>query len=213
MYMKKSITATVLLLLFITVTAQVKIGVKGGWNYCSTKAVYTGVKQSTGFVHGFGAGIMTDIPFDGVLHFTPSVMVNNRGFIIKPVTGNIIKEKYSITYLDLIPALSAEFENGDNAFSITAGPVFGFTSLGNLKTTDNNNATTSQKLQFGFTDYGWFDMGLKGGVGYRVKKTVFEASYYLGLTNINNQEENDGRNIRHRMVSLTVGYYFKQTAH
>jgi hypothetical protein len=46
-----------------------------------------------------------------------------------------------------------------------------------------------------------------------MKKTFIETSYYLGLANINNQEETDGRNIRHRMLSLSIGYYFKQTAH
>ena len=203
------------LIVFITITtgfAQVKIAVKGGWNYSSARAIYSGVKQSTGFINGYGAGIMAKVPFDGVLHFSPSVMINKRGFIINPSSGNNKKEQYSITYLDLVPALSFDFENGNNSFSIAFGPYFGFTNFGTLKATDINNVTTSQKLQFGYSAYGWFDLGLNASVAYCMKKVFVECSYQNGLASINNNEEFDGRNIRNRMFSLNIGYYFKQTA-
>jgi hypothetical protein len=91
--MKKTIMMAALLLLVITGKAQVKIGVMGGWNYCSAKAVYSGVKQSTGFVNGFGAGITTDIPFDGVLHFVPAAMINKPGLYYKPIIRHHHKRK------------------------------------------------------------------------------------------------------------------------
>lgn len=203
------------LTVFTTITtanAQVKIAVKGGWNYSTAKAVYTGVNQSTGYTNGFGLGVLAKVPFDGILHFSPSVMINNRGFIINPSTGTNKKEQYSITYLDLIPALSVDFEDGNNTVSIALGPDFGFTNFGKLKATDMNNVTTSQKMKFGYGGYGWFDLGLNTSVAYRMKKVFVELSYFNGLANINNNEETDGRNIRNRMLSLNVGYYFKQTS-
>ncbi len=205
----------VVLIVFTTITtanAQVKIAVKGGWNYSTAKAVYTGVKQSTGSINGFGLGVLAKVPFDGILHFSPSVMINNRGFIIKPSAGTNKEEQYSITYLDLIPSLSVDFENRDNTVSIALGADFGFTNFGKMKVTAINNSTTSQKMKFGYGEYGWFDIGLNTSVAYRMKKVFIELSYFNGLASINNNEETDGRNIRNRMLSLNIGYYFKQTA-
>lgn len=210
--MKKSIIAALFFVIITQVSAQVRVGVKGGWNYAGTVAKFKDVKQSAQYTHGFGIGAMAKIPFDGVLHFSPSVMINKRGFIINnPTVGSNKKEQYGITYLDLIPALSAEFEKGNNALSVSAGPVLGFTNFGKLKITDSAGVTGTQNLKFGYGAYGWFDLGFNGSIGYRFNKISFEVGYYLGLANINNLAETDGRNMQHRMCSLTLGYYFKET--
>lgn len=205
----------VLLLLIISnhINAQVRIGAKAGWNYSTARAMYTNVKQSTSYTNGFGAGIIAKVPFDGALHFSPSVMVNSRGFIINnPAGGTNKKEQYSLTYVDIIPSISFDYEDGNNTVSLSFGPDFGFTKFGKIKTTDANNITTSQKLLFGFGGYGWFDLGLNTAISYRMKKVFVELSYLDGLASINNNEETDGRNIRNRMLSLNIGYFFKQTA-
>ena len=194
------------------VTAQVKIAAKAGWNYSTARAVYGGVKQPTEFTFGYGAGILAKIPFEGALHFSPSAMINKRGFIIKPKLGTNTKEQYAIIYLDLIPSLSMDFASGDNSFAISLGPDFGFTNAGKIKATDNNNITTTQKLKFGYGQLGWFDLGLNASVGFHMKKVFVEVGYMHGFASINNNEEADLRNIRNRMVSLNIGYYFKQTA-
>ncbi len=207
--MRKITTALAAFLLLNSVTAQVKLAVKGGWNLAATKAVYAGIKQPTGFTNGYGIGALLKMPFDGVLHFSPSVMINKRGFIIKPITGTNTKEQYSITYVDLIPSLSVDFEKGDNSFVISLGPDIAFTNFGKLKVTDNNGVATSQKLKFGYGSIGWFDIGLNASIGYHMKKVFVELGYMNGLASINNNEEVDQRNIRNRMLGLNIGYYFK----
>ncbi len=207
--MKKITTVFALLLTVKNVTAQVKIAAKGGWNFSTANATYADVKQPSDFTFGYGIGAMAKIPFEGVLHFSPSVMINKRGFIINPLTGSNKTEQYSIVYLDLVPSLSLDFPIKDNSFVISLGPDFGFTKFGRLKITDNNNVVTSQKLKFGYTEYGMFDMGLNAGVGYHMKKVFVELGYMYGLASINNNEENDERNIRNRMLGLNIGYYFK----
>ncbi len=210
--MKKYISIALAVLITVTVNAQVRVGVKGAWNYATGKAVYTGVKQSTSYIQGYGIGAMAKIPFDGVLHFSPSVMINKRGFTVNNPAGSANKkEQYSATYLDLIPALSADFDDRNNTFSISAAPVVGFTNFGKLKITDSSGITASQNMKFGFGAYGWFDLGLQAGISYRMKKVVIEAGYYTGLANINNQEETDGRNMQHRVITVSIGYYFKET--
>lgn len=209
--MKKLITVVTAVMVFVAANAQVRIGVKAAYNFSSAKALYSSVKQSTAYTSGFGIGATAKIPFDGVLHFAPSVMINKRGFTINnPANNTNQKEQYGITYLDLIPAFSAEFEKCNNAFSISAGPVLGFTNFGKLKATNNTGVTGSQNLKFGFGAYGWADLGLQAGIGYRFNKIAVDAGYYLGLANINNLEETDGRNIQNRVVSLGLIYYFKE---
>lgn len=212
--MKRCIPVILLAVWFTAANAQVKIGVKGGWSYTGTVAKYKDVKQSSSYISGYGVGAMAKIPFDGVLHFSPSVMINKRGFVINnPADGSNKKEEYSMTYLDLMPALSTEFVKGDNAFSLSAGPVFGFTKFGKLKITDSAGTKGTQNMKFGYGAYGWFDLGLNASVGCRFNKVALEVSYYTGLANVNNKEESDGRNMQHRLCSVTIGYYFKETAH
>jgi Outer membrane protein beta-barrel domain len=211
--MRKITAALAAFVLLASATAQVKLAVKGGYNLATSRAVYSGVKQSTGFTNGYGIGALVKMPFDGILHFSPSVMINKRGFIIKPLTGTNVKEQYAITYVDLIPSLSIDFEKGENSFVISLGPDIAFTNFGKLKTTGNNGVTTSQKIKFGYGSIGWFDIGLNASIGYHMKKVFVELGYMNGLASINNNEELDQRNIRNRMLSLNIGYYFKQTAH
>jgi hypothetical protein len=206
--MRKITAALAAFVLFATATAQVKLAVKGGWNYCTTRAVYANVKQPSGFTNGYGIGALLKMPFDGVLHFSPSVMVNKKGFIIKP-SGTNTKEQYSLVYVDLVPSLSVDFEKGDNSFVISLGPDIAITNFGKLKITGNNGVTTSQNLKFGYGEIGWFDVGLNASVGYHMKKIFVELGYTNGLASINNNEEIDQRNIRNRMLSLNIGYYFK----
>ncbi len=207
--MKRFIICFAALVMVTAIKAQVKVAAKAGWNYSSARAVYSGVKQSTDFAFGYGIGVMAKVPFDGVLHFSPSVMINKRGFTIKPTAGNNKTEQYSITYLDLVPSMSFDFPIHSNSIVIGAGPDFGFTNFGKVKATDINNITSSQKLKFGYKDYGWFDLGMNFSAGYHTKKIFVEAGYLLGLASVNNNEENDQRNIRNRMLSLNIGYYFR----
>jgi hypothetical protein len=207
--MKKTITALSIFFLTQHITAQVRVAVKGGWNFSNAKAVYSGVKQKSEFAYGYGAGITAKIPFDGVLHFSPSVMLNKRGFVIKPSTGTTKSEQYTLTYIDIIPSLSVDFPYKTNSLVIHFGPNFSFTNWGKIKTTDNNNNTSSQKIKFGFERYGWIDLGLNAGVAYHMKKVFVELGYMHGLANINNNEEVDMRNLANRMLSLNVGYYIR----
>jgi hypothetical protein len=203
-----------IVLLFTTSTYNLfsqtnKWAIKAGYNYTSAKATYAGEKQSVTAKSGFGIAVTTKMDFDGILHFSPYVGYNMKGFIINPKTGGIKKEEYTIHYFDIAPLLSVDFPVGENTFVISGGPILGITNFGNQKITTTSNVTTSEKIKFGFGGYGWFDLSLTASVGYHFKKMFVEAGYTPGLANINNNEEFDGRNIRNRMLSLNIGYYFK----
>lgn len=208
-YMRNFLLVLLASIAFHQVSAQNKFAVKAGYNYAFVDAKYSGVKQPYDAKSGFGIAALAKIPFDGVLHFSPFVGYNMRGFTIKPKSGNLKKEEFTLHYLDIVPALSVDLPVNDNFFVISTGPLFGFTNFGRLKTTDINNVTKSEKIKFGYDSYGWFDVGLSSSVGYHMKKAFVELGYTHGFVNINNNEEFDGRNIKNRMLSLNFGYYFK----
>ncbi len=207
--MKKILVVLLAGIVFQQSFAQNKVAIKAGYNYAFVKATYSGVKQPYDAKSGFGVAALIKIPFDGVLHFSPFVGYNMRGFTIKPKTGSIKKEEFTLHYLDIVPALSLDFPVNDNAFVISAGPYLGITNFGHLKNTDENGAVQSGKIKFGYDSYGWFDVGLSTSIGYHMKKFFIEAGYTHGFACINNNEEFDGRNIQNRMLSLNFGYYFK----
>ena len=206
----KKIMITLFVLAFVLVSyAQTKIAIKAGYNYSFARVYFNDIKQPSDSKNGYGIGILFKAPIEGVVHFSPYIAFNSRGFVIRPLADTFKKAEFSIQYIDFVPALSFDLPTGGNSFDISVGPVFGFTSFGHQKVTNNNDVTTSKKLTFGYGSYGWIDIGLSGSLGYHMKKVFFEAGYFLGLANINNDESNIPQNIRNRMVSLNIGYYIK----
>ncbi len=207
--MKKFFAAIAAFVLIQNALAQTNIAIKGGYNYCGAHAIYGGAKQPTEYLSGYGLGVLFKIPFEGVLHFSPHIDFNSRGYIIKPTSGNVKKLEHKIQYLDLVAALSADFKFNNNSLVLSFGPGMGFTNFGKEKSTDNNNVTTSKKIEFGYLEQGWFDLGFSGGIGFHMKKFFAEAAYFVGSSNLNNNVEFDGRSIRDNMLSFNIGYYLK----
>jgi Outer membrane protein beta-barrel domain len=205
----KLLTAAMAAFLFSSAAmAQTKIAIKAGPNFSTAKVMVYGVKQSSSFKPGASLGIQFDVPFDGVLHFSPYAAYNTLGSKTNyKATGASVQT--TIHYLQLAPGFSCHFKAGEtNTFVFGFSPVLGLTNFGRQKTT-TGGATTSEKIQFGYEGTGWFDLGLTGSLGYHFKKMFVEVNYYNSLTNINNNEEFDGISIRHRMLSLNVGYFFR----
>lgn len=195
-------------LLCLNATAQTKIALKAGPTYSTSVVTVHGVKQSSSYKPGVGLGVQFDVPFDGPLHFSPYAAYNMRASTTQyAATG--AKVQTTLHYLDLAPGISVHLKAPqENAFVIGFSPVLGLTNFGNRKTT-LNGTTTSEKIKFGYEGIGWFDLGLTGSLGYHFKKIFIQANYYHGLTNINNNEEFDGTNIKNRMFSLQLGYQLK----
>jgi hypothetical protein len=188
---------------------KTKYAIKGGYNYTTGKAIYSDIKQKVTGKHGFNIGAMAKIPFEGVLHFSPYIGYSLKGFSVTPFTGNIKKEDFTLHYFEIAPVLSVDVPMVENKFVLSAGPILGITSMGRAKTTDNSNTTTSKKMEFGYGNYGWFDLGVSTGVGLHNSRFYFEGVYTLGLTSFNNNEELDFRNLRNRTLSVNFGYYLR----
>lgn len=215
--MKKIYLLIVLVISVTIVSAQTKIAVKAGWNVSTARVHYMDepnqkdIKQPNFYKNGFGIAVLFKTQFDDILHFSPTIGYNLRGYSYKPVSGDTSEYDNTIHYIDIVPALSADFPVGErkNTFVISAGPQLGIAVAGTEKIT-RAGVTTSKKMKINVDgEYGMFDLGISTGIGFHTPKMFVEAGFQLGLANINNDFELDGRNIRNRMLSLSFGYYLK----
>jgi hypothetical protein len=186
-----------------------KIAIKAGANM-STARVYQNDEQlESNYVTGYGIAILFKAPFEGLLHFSPTLGYNRRGYTYTPKSGTITEYTNTIHYFDMVPALSFDFPLGKNSFVISGGPHISFAIAGTEETVSGTTSSSS-KMNFDLEkDYGYIDMGLNGSIGFHMKKFLLEAGAQFGLTNINNNVETDFRNIQNRMFSLQLGYYIK----
>ena len=187
-----------------------KIAIKAGVNRSTARVYQSDEQLESDFVDGYGIAILFNAPFDGLLHFSPSLGYNRRGYTYTPGSGTITKYTNTIHYFDMVPALSLDLPLGKkSAFVIAAGPHISFAMSGTEETFTGTTSSES-KMKFDISkDYGFIDLGLNGSVGFHVKKFLLEAGFQLGLTNINNNVESDFRNIQNRMFSLQLGYFLK----
>ena len=207
--MKKLFTTAISLFILHTVSAQTNLGIKAGYNYSTARVLAKDVKQKSQYISGYGAGIMLKTWFDGVLHFSPYIAYNRRGYSYNPDTGPIKQIKNTIHYIDIVPMLSFDFPvNPTQSFIAAFGPVLGFAITGKEKTTYINRPATDKKMIFGFADYGRYDVGLTTNIAYRFNKYLLEIGYLFSLTDLENND-NSVRDIRIRSINLSVGYYFK----
>ena len=189
--------------------AHTKIAIKAGANMSTARVYQYDEQQESDYISGYGIAILFKAPFEGLLHFSPTLGYNRRGYTYTPKSGTITEYTNTIHYFDMAPMLSFDFPLGENSFVIAAGPHISFAMAGTEKTISGTTSSTS-KMNFDLSkDYGFIDLGLTGSIGFHMKKFLVEAGYQLGLTNINNNVETDFRNIQNRMISFQLGYYFK----
>ncbi|MEO6490269.1 MAG: porin family protein [Ferruginibacter sp.] len=205
----KPLISCILLICCSISQAQTRLAVKGGFNYSTARAYYNSVKQSTGYVAGANFRIQAETIFEGRLYFTPSISYNSRGYVIRADSNRNDENRSIIHYGSIAPLLSFHFGDPGKSLFLTAGPILGVAISGREKIKVNNITATS-KMKFTTTsEYGLFDLGLYGALGYKIKAISVEAGYYFGFASINNNEELDKRNIRNRSFNITLGYYFK----
>jgi len=190
--------------------AQSKFAIQAGYNHSTARVHTLNVKQPTGYVPGFNIGARFKTAFEPPLHFVGMVSYNKRGYTLEPLNGAVSKIETHIHYIDIAPLLNFDISTGGNHhLSITAGPVMGIALSGRQKITENG-VTTSSPMKFSVTNnYGYASFAIFNGLSYHFNNMFVEASYHLGVSSINNNEEVDETNIKNRGFGLTLGYWLK----
>ncbi len=208
--MKNILCISLFLLCSFYAEAQTNIAIKAGFNYSTARAYFSGQKQSTDFVPGANLGLQLKTAFDGLLHFSPMITYSSRGYIIKSGNATADKTQNIIHYVDVAPLLSLDFATAkNNSLVVAFGPVAGLAIAGKEKITVSGISSTSNMKFSTSKNYGLFDLALHTSIGYHLKKMFIEVAWQHGLASINNNEENDKRNIRNRTISLNFGYVIK----
>ena len=193
--MKKSLILLIVFCSALVAHAQkdkreegIKLGIKGGLNVANVM----GDVKDVGIRTSINVGMLAEIIVTDKFSIQPELLYSGQGASNTSDGGG----RYKLDYI-LLPVL-AKFPIA-NRLSVEAGPQVGF--LVSAKNKDNVS-NESIKDQYKTVDFG-LDAGLEYELGSGV---IFQGRYNLGLTNINNNDDN--ARISNAVISFSIGYLF-----
>lgn len=191
-------------------SAQIHLAFKAGGQINTASYKTAEVKNSTSSIAGFNAGILAKIYFDDKAAFVTGLQYNGKGYTVIDTVGKPGKT-YRLNYIDIPILLQIDLsKKRGGGFYCKVGPSIGIGISGKQTYTDSDGKFVSNKVVMSVTGnhLGAFDASMNAALGYSFAKKLFaEAGYAYGIGNINNDP--DGANIKSRVVSLSIGYYFR----
>jgi hypothetical protein len=193
--MKKAFILLIALCSVLAVNAQktkreegIKLGIKGGLNVANVM----GDVKDVGIRTSINIGLLAEIIVNDKFSIQPELLYSGQGASDTSESGGRTKLDYV-----LLPVL-AKFPIA-TGLSIEAGPQLGF--LVSAKYKDNDvNATVKDS-------YKTIDFALDAGLEYELKSgVIFQGRYNLGLTNINNLDNN--ARVSNAVIQVSIGYLF-----
>lgn len=195
--------------------AQNKVGVFAGAQATTASYIIHHHEQPTDFNFGAQAGVTIKIPFENRLYFAPELYYSMKGYKVTlndpsyPPSPYATNNDTRMHYLDVGATLQYDFGVMPGHFYLKIGPSLEFILSGTEKFDLSNGQTTKQKMPVSFADYGFVTASALLRVGYETAGGLFVFGHYdYGLASINNAD--DGPFIRHRVIGLSVGTYFKK---
>ncbi|MBS1920757.1 MAG: PorT family protein [Bacteroidetes bacterium] len=207
-------------ILFLSITfisfavqGQVKIGILAGPQVTTARYSIQDAKQSTKRKFGFQLGMNCKVPFDNNLYFAPQIFYSLKGYKASftqysyPPDVTAVDNNTTIHTLELAALLEVDFSNKPNHWFFRGGPSLDFQIFGREKFHLLNGNLVNRKMKYGFAEYGNYAANAMAQIGYEDARgfTVY-LNYGFGLTNISNVD--DGPNIRHRVIGISIGQYF-----
>jgi len=217
--MKKiNLTLIIAIITIVNVNAQTTFGVKAGVNFSSltlSDSYYEDFKARTS-MH-FGA--VAEIQISDKFSFQPELLYSSQGAkneYLEDEDGYSEKFVYKLNYLTV--PLMAKYYVAEG-FSLEAGPQIAFLLSAKDDYTwqddvweEGDSGSDDIKEYFKNVDF-----GLNFGVGYKLDSGLnFGARYYLGLSNIEDEEDYDDEGadydsdywIKNNVFQISVGYTF-----
>ena len=170
--MKKIILALSVLCFSIVAPAQVRFGIKGGYNLSTL--IYSGTTSLDGekSKSGFNAGIFADIPFSKSFSLVPELVYSAQGAGFQ---NSYASGSFSYDYMNIPVLLGYKLSMG---LYFETGIQMGILLSANEK---SNGTTTGIMYKTYSTDFAW-----PIGFGYQIPNQHFgiDLRYNLGLVNI-----------------------------
>ncbi|MBS1620666.1 MAG: PorT family protein [Bacteroidetes bacterium] len=197
-----------------TVHSQVQTGLFAGPQLTTADYSVQGDRQNTSNKYGFQLGMNFKVPFDNNLFFAPQVFYSLKGYKstftqhVYPPDATATDNNTTIHTLELAALLQVDFSKNPQHWFLRIGPTLDFQLFGHEKFHLLNSDYISRSMKYGFNEYGRYAANAMVQFGYE-SATGFSIylNYGYGLTNINNVD--DGPNIRHRVVGISFGKYFR----
>lgn len=166
---------------------DVTFGAKAGVNLANL----TGDIEDNDMKVGFHVGGVAEIMFNEKFGVQPELMYSSQGSQ-EDFDGDTVK--YNLDYIN-VPVMAKYYVTED--LSIEAGPQVGY--LVNSKATYDGDSEDIEGLKD-------IDFGFNLGAGYKLESGLnFSARYNLGLSNINDEGDND---LKNGVIQFSVGYMF-----
>lgn len=214
--MKKTLAGFATLLITLTVSGQVEVGIFAGPQATSTKYLVFNQNQKSDFKYGFQAGATMKVYFDKNLFFAPAFFYSIKGYkvvfkdFVYPPDSSAIDNNTTIHTVELAAMLQYDLgKNPGHAF-IKAGPALDFHLTGTEEFNLKSGGSVSRKMPFGYgSDYGHFSANLLMQFGYETNSGFFIFGQYThGLASTNNSD--GGPRIYHRAYGISIGKYLNR---
>ena len=188
-----------------SINAQVRLGLKMGYNLGGVMADYLGdeslenLKKKAGdpdnfhIKSGFQAGFILDCPIDGAISIQPGARFSMQGFSDQYTSNGKAIRKFSLYYLQAPVYAQYRFNVAEETnLLFQAGPYVGYGMFGRqsytMKGKSQDLTDKQKKLTFGSGKpddmYKAFDYGIGAGVGIEFYRFQLVAAYDFGLNKV-----------------------------
>lgn len=200
--MKKVLLAVAVVMLAMSVNAQVQFGVKAGLNVANQKYSSSGISMSPKSLIGFHVGVIADMPLNEKFSIQPGLLFSQKG---AKMDQNSVTEKAIFNYLDIPINAVYKIDAGGVKVLLNAGPSIGY-ALGGKYKVDSE----SEDIEFGSEDgkYKRLDLGFGFGGGVQFGSVIASLNYNLGLANIINSPSGADYKIKNNVFSISLAYLF-----
>ena len=188
----------VLLCAVMPLSAQTKIGVKGGMNISNMSITTSGITMSLSSLVGFNVGVVAEIPIVNDLFLQPALLFTTKGTTVKLQSINMTER---LDYLEIPINAMYKFKLGSSSkLLLFAGPYIAYGIGG-------KDSSTGESVKFSGAnkDFNAFDCGLNFGPGLEVGNFQLTAQYSLGLANMSPTSVATAKN---NAFNFSVAYLF-----
>lgn len=212
--------------------AQVRPGIKLGYNLSGVMADYAGTTKlnpaAAGYPDnfhmrsGFQAGLIADCPLNDTWAIQPGVRFTNQGFTDKYTSSGKATRRFSLYYLQVPLYVQYRLNIAEETnLLFQAGPYAGFGLFGrqrySLKGKSRDLTDDQKKITFGNGTsediHNSFDYGVSAGVGVEFFNFQFVVAYDYGLYKATFDKPQAGSGAYHvdmqnHNLSITLAYVF-----
>lgn len=198
-----------LMLMILSLSAQVTFGVRAGGAY-SSLIQKINEETTAGSRFGFSVAGLMEIPLRGKWSLRPEIAFVNQGgsyYSGQAMGGMSLYNKCWYYSLQIPVNVAYTFTFTDVSLSIFAGPAFDWSLFGRMKTRETN-----PNLQFGASDEKDLkpcDFGVNLGLSVEYSNFFFSVNSINGTIDRRATKRENESSVYQNNVTFSLGYYFR----